>query len=226
MNINIISWDSCWDNVFSTQEWGKYPSESLIQFIARNYYRKDRSKVRLLEVGCGAGANVWYMAREGFEVTGIDASATGIQIAKSRLDSEGLLARMIIGDVSRLPFESEYFDAVIDSECIYSNRFEDAEKILDEVKRVLRTGGLFYSRTFTDKNYIGQRYDIVGEMEYLNISDGPMAGKGFCRLVNHSSIQKLYGKRFRIISIDQLECTRDNGKIIISEYVIICQKTC
>ena len=54
-------WDKGWDKLFSNNEWGKYPGEELIRFIARNYYGvSDRSKVNILEVGCGVGANLWY----------------------------------------------------------------------------------------------------------------------------------------------------------------------
>ncbi|EAI4546039.1 SAM-dependent methyltransferase, partial [Campylobacter jejuni] len=32
-----------WENIFSQKEWGKYPSENLIRFIAKNFYNvKDR----------------------------------------------------------------------------------------------------------------------------------------------------------------------------------------
>ncbi|EDP6584064.1 class I SAM-dependent methyltransferase, partial [Campylobacter jejuni] len=27
-----------WENIFSQKEWGKYPSENLIRFIAKNFY--------------------------------------------------------------------------------------------------------------------------------------------------------------------------------------------
>jgi tRNA G46 methylase TrmB len=58
------------------QEWGKYPPEHVIRFVARNFYRvPDRKYVHLLEVGCGPGANVWFMAREGFAVDECKASS-------------------------------------------------------------------------------------------------------------------------------------------------------
>jgi len=45
-------WDKTWDNVFLKKEWGKYPPEELIRFIARNFYEvKNRKKVRILDMG-------------------------------------------------------------------------------------------------------------------------------------------------------------------------------
>jgi ubiquinone/menaquinone biosynthesis C-methylase UbiE len=116
------SWDNVWDDVFANQEWGKYPSESLIQFIARNYYKLDRKTVRILEVGCGTGANVWFVAREGFAAYGIDGSAIAINKAAKRMSDEGIgNVSLVVGDIIKLPYEDNFFDAVIDNECIYSN---------------------------------------------------------------------------------------------------------
>lgn len=55
-----------------------YPNESLIQFIAGRYFAlpmTERRRIRILEVGCGSGTNLWMLAKEGFEVYGLDSSA-------------------------------------------------------------------------------------------------------------------------------------------------------
>ena len=37
-----------WEEIFSKKEWGKYPSESGIRFIARNFYNaKDRNTIKI-----------------------------------------------------------------------------------------------------------------------------------------------------------------------------------
>ena len=43
------SFDNEWEKIHASQEWGKYPSENVIRFIARNYYSKDRLKTRILD---------------------------------------------------------------------------------------------------------------------------------------------------------------------------------
>lgn len=42
-----------WEEIHAKNEWGKYPSESVVRFVARNYYKKDREKIRILDFGCG-----------------------------------------------------------------------------------------------------------------------------------------------------------------------------
>ena len=35
-----MAWDSVWDGVFRENEWGKYPDENLIRFVAGKYYAR------------------------------------------------------------------------------------------------------------------------------------------------------------------------------------------
>ena len=81
--------DPLWETIFSTRAWGRYPSEDLIRFCAQRFYGlQPRSDVRLLEVGFGTGANLWYFAREGL----IDALETGrnqIFLSASKAQAHG-----------------------------------------------------------------------------------------------------------------------------------------
>lgn len=217
-----LSWDSTWDSVFSNQNWGKYPSESLIQFVARNFYgRIDRKETKILEVGCGPGPNIWYLAREGFAAYGIDGSARAIQLANTRLHGEGLSAVLHVGDIISLPFPDSFFDAVIDVECLYANSRESTVRILKEIARCLKPGGLLYSRTLTDRMYLGKKQTKCGSLEYTDISDGPVAGKGFARLMTREEIDSLYRPCFDIVSIDLSEYSVNNGSQTISEWIIL-----
>jgi len=117
------NWDPAWEQIFSSKEWGEYPPEHVIRFVARNFYGvPDRKEVRLLEPGCGPGANVWFMAREGFTVSGIDGSATSIKQASERLTREGLAADLRVGDFSTLPWPGSRFDGVVENVSLCHNR--------------------------------------------------------------------------------------------------------
>ncbi len=140
------SWDKNWEKTFRNKEWGKYPPEELIRFIARNYYSvSQRSKIKILDLGCGTGAAVWYMARKGFAVAGVDGSKTAIKIARQRFREEKFKADLRIGDVIKLDYSDRYFDAVTDIACIQCNfQLSNVKKIISEVYRVLKPGGKFF----------------------------------------------------------------------------------
>ena len=45
--------------------------------MGRKYFDKDleeRKNINMLEVGCGSGANLWMLAKEGFNAFGLDES--------------------------------------------------------------------------------------------------------------------------------------------------------
>ncbi|MGB1041539.1 MAG: SAM-dependent methyltransferase, partial [Flavobacteriales bacterium] len=125
-----------WEDIFQRKEWGKYPSIPLIKFVARNFYSSpDRSEVKLLEIGSGPGANLWYMAREGFTVYGIEGSQTACNNATKRLNNEGLgdrIGKIIAGDYHEKlnDFEDGYFDAIIDVESLYCNVWDKSKEIV------------------------------------------------------------------------------------------------
>ena len=213
-----------WNNIFSSREWGKYPSESLVRFVARNFYNTERANIKILEIGCGTGANIWYMSREGFDVYGVDFSEAGIEIAQKRLISEGLKAKLTVSDVAKLNYPDDFFDAVIDCECIYANTLESSKKILLEINRVLKKNGCFYSRSFAEDMFIGEPLVKFNEFEYDNIQTGSLAGKGFTRLIDKNGIKNLYGNIFKIESLDFLKYSNNNQEDLVSEYVIILRK--
>ena len=99
----VVAWDD-----------RRVPSPSLIA-LATAILRLPGRPERILEVGCGNGDGVLFLAREfpGARVRGVDASAEGIREAVSRvgLDPEGRVA--FKRSRSRtLPYPNEFFDLV------------------------------------------------------------------------------------------------------------------
>lgn len=201
-------WNKGWDEVFKKYEWGKYPPEEVIRVIARNFFKvSDRSKVSILEVGCGTGANIWFLAREGFKSFGMDGSQVAVKRAQQRITKEKLSAQIIVGDATRLPYPDASFDAVLDVECIYSNSITDAKKIICEIFRVLKPGGIFFSKTFMEGTFRGAL-----KKEY-----------GLARFISKKNLPKLYTP-FVIENLDYLIRSEQNGACEIKEWLITCRK--
>ena len=116
-----------WNEVFESRDWGRYPPEELIRFVARNFGDvPERGDVRFHEVGCGPGANIWFLRREGFAAAGIDGSHAAIEQARARLAADGLNDQpgqidLRQGNFASLPWSDESFDAVFDIEDINAN---------------------------------------------------------------------------------------------------------
>ena len=217
-----------WENIFVSNEWGKYPPISLVKFVAKNFYKAtDRNLVKILEIGSGPGANLWFMAREGFTVYGIDFSKTACERAVQRLTSENLSDRVggiLSGDYAEklFEFEDNHFDAIVDVESLYCNSFENSRKILEICFSKLKPGGLMFSQTFSDKTW-GLEGAPIGYHAVLPV-DGPMAHKGYTRFTTKEDIEKLYKlESNQIKNVELQELHLYNGKSI-SEWIIEVEK--
>jgi len=218
-------WDPVWVAIFGEREWGKYPPEHGIRFIARHFYgAPDRRKVRLLDLGCGPGACTWYMAREGFDVAGVDGSATAITRARGRLAGEGLEADLRVGDFAVLPWPDAYFDGAVDNAALYATPLSNARKTVCEAYRVLKPGGLFLSAAFTDRTWGYGTGPQVEPGGFACVSEGPLADSGFQRFLGRPQIEELYTP-FSTIGLETSSHTRENMSRTIELWIITCQKT-
>ncbi len=138
------SMDSRWNELHSTVEWGQYPTESVIRFVARNYYKKERKNIKILDFGCGQGAHTWYLAREGFDTYAFDGAADAVQKTEQKLKREGLSVNLGVYDALNLPYEDNYFDLVIDVGCICCNKYSDSVRMYQKIYQILRGGENYY----------------------------------------------------------------------------------
>ena len=220
-------WNSGWDNVFSQSEWGKYPSEDLVRFVERTFRgSKDRNCIRVLEVGCGPGANVLYFAREGFNIYGIDGSAQALRRCEQRLSLEGLSANLSKGDAMTLPYEDSSFDLVVDVECIYANDLNDSQAIIAECVRVLTPGGIMFSKTFMSNLSGTQSGEHLPQepLTFTRLPDSPLRGDyGIVRLTSEDQIPILYGALERLVWDSVVRTDRDRTSTI-GEWIISGRK--
>jgi SAM-dependent methyltransferase len=224
--MTAVAWDPVWEQIFGSQAWGKYPGEDLIRFVARNFYSAaDRSTVRILEVGSGTGANLWFIAREGFSPHGIEGSSTAASVAGKRLDTEcpgwnraPRMGTLTTGDMLRLPWPDAAFDAVIDSEAVYCNDFEESSCIYREMHRVTRPGGKLFVRTFATGTWGDGSGAHVGPRRYI-ADVGPLAGKGPSRFTTLDEIPALLGP-WQVQDIELVTRSMNARQHTISEWII------
>jgi SAM-dependent methyltransferase len=92
---------------------------------------------RILDAGCGSGPLAAALRDRGAVVTGVDASAGMLALARRRLGHDVALQQADLRD--RLPFADGAFDDVVAS--LVLHYLEDWGATLAEFRRVLRPGG-------------------------------------------------------------------------------------
>ncbi len=212
-------WNSTWDGIYSSREWGKYPAESVVRFAARNLYPiPKRSDITVLDAGCGTGTNAWFLAREGFQVIGVDGSAVGLERARKRFANEGLSGDFRLGELTALPIESESVDAVVDGYAFACCSLVNHRQVLKEVWRVLKPGGYLYS-IFPDVNCWGYSTGRVIDEYHREAVEGPFQGQGPMYFFDEHEIHRQY-TGFVFQSLELETRSEQNRAVLLVDWVL------
>jgi len=111
------------------------------QTVLRERLRLDPRGKRTLDVGCGGGVLAEEFARWGCAVTGVDPSAPSLETARAHAMRMGLSIDYRVGSGERLPFDTGTFDIVYC--CDVLEHVDDPDRVIGEVARVLKDGGVF-----------------------------------------------------------------------------------
>ena len=221
------SFDPIWEDLYNKgKHLNRYPYTTVVSVISSLVQSMDKkNEIRVLEVGCGAGNNLWFAAREGLQVSGIDASSAAINYAKNRFREEDLEGDFRIGDFTDLPFDDHFFDLVIDRAAITSTGLSNSLKAIKEVNRVLKKGSRFYSELFSDSTTVGLG-SKVGDNLIMGI-DGPYSGVGQICLYSRSQLLNNFSENWKILDLWHVQNTSAFGKEkkICAQWNILAEKT-
>lgn len=118
----------------------RWPSEELVRATAR----RGGDLGDVLEVGCGNGGNLWFLAEHASRVVGLDASQAALALARGYMAVRGCSDRveLLPADVTeRLPFRDGCFGTVVDSMTSQHVPWASHPVVYREYRRVLRPSG-------------------------------------------------------------------------------------
>lgn len=191
--------DPVWEEKYASGHAQRYPWDSVVSFVYRFAPRtKPRSEVRILEVGCGTGSNLWFAAREGFVVSGIDGSTSAIRTANERFESENLQADLRVGDFTNLPFDDAQFDIVIDRASLTCVGRSDIARAIDEIARITAKDAAFMFTPYADTHTSRQNADISADGLARNIRQGTLVGFGQLFFASRDDITSLLERNWTI----------------------------
>ena len=109
-----------------------------------------RSAESVLDIGCGTGTFAVLLKKRfsRVEVTGLDPDPKALARANRKAERAGVLIRFDQGFADELQYESGGFDVVFSSFMFHHLESRDREKMLREVRRVLKSAGSFYLLDF------------------------------------------------------------------------------
>ncbi|HYE00503.1 MAG TPA: class I SAM-dependent methyltransferase [Alphaproteobacteria bacterium] len=217
--------DPVWEQIYSEgRQLNRYPYDGVVSFVFHRAPRHvPRPQVRILEVGFGAGNNLWFCANEGFDVCGVDGSPSGVKAAQRRFEEEGLRGDLRIGDFSALPFPDGHCDLAINRAALTQTGMSVARRAVDEVRRVLKPGGYFWNDIFSDRSTSRGRPGPDGTL--LDIA-GPIAGHGQTCFYTRKEIIALFAEGWAIESLTHVESmdTLQKPYEVLAQWIVVARK--
>ena len=156
----------------------------------------------VLDVATGTGDLAIALTEiEGVKITGLDISEGMLSVGREKVAKRNLTDRITLvqGDSEQLPFADETFDAVTVGFGV--RNFEDLEKGLSEIKRVLKPNG----RLVVLETSVPEKFPFKQGYHLYTNDVMPLVGKLFSkdrsayRYLSNSAIHFPYGKKFQKI---------------------------
>lgn len=129
-------------------------------------------KGKAIELGCGTGPIVRWLANRGFKSVGVEISKTAIAMAKEQ--SKGIGVRFTQADVCNMELSKlGRFDLVVDGHCLHCiTQPEDRKAFLSNVYKLLKPGGVFLIASMCspiDRGgfYKNQHGKLIGSTVYI-----------------------------------------------------------
>lgn len=224
-----MSIDSVWEQKYSQGHSQLYPWDSVVSFVFRNLSDAiPRSEISILEIGFGTGSNLWFAAREGFSVCGIEGSQSAVSFAQGRFKRDALHGQLIHGDFTSLPFPSNYFDLVIDRCSLTCVGLSEQNLAISEVHRCLKSNGKFFHNTYADTHTSMLSGTLGDDQLVTDINRGTLVNTGRIHFSSLTEITTKFSDGWTLLDLQRrettylLDATQQFG--IHSEWIVTAQK--
>jgi SAM-dependent methyltransferase len=200
-----VTLDPVWERKYASGHQERYPWDVVVSFVFRNRPReRPTSDVTILEVGFGTGNNLWFAAREGFRVCGVEGSASAVTNAQRRFVADRLEGDLRVGDFTDLPFATTSVDLAIDRGSLTCAGRTAAHRAVTEIHRVLRTGGRFLFNGYSDACTSAQSGWRGADDLQHDISEGSLTGVGQLCFWNEAQVRTLFAG-WTVLSMELME---------------------
>jgi SAM-dependent methyltransferase len=173
-------WEDSFDEQIARGAYNTAPVEALIRNVA--YWLRDRPAsdrpLEFLEMGCGAGPTLVWLAQKGIRVSGVDIATNALELAKQNLTRQGYsdrIGQLVEAGVDKTPFADGSFDGIIES-CVFQHLPKPVRvQTFREVARLLRPGGIFVGHMLADAHTTFQKLEqkqLADDPGSLHLADG------------------------------------------------------
>ena len=210
--------DPIWENLFSTRDWGKYPSEEVIKFY-KNSTLNRVTRPKVLDAGSGKGSCSWFMSKEGGNVTAFDGSMSALKNIpliskefniKNKIDT-------VLGDITNPKiFLNNRYDIILDNISLCVNLEENIINAYTQYFDLLNNNGDFLSVTLGKKSTGVDTGIKIKNNTFIDVEIGCMKDRGMITWFDFETLTKIYSNiGFNIF--DHTNVTEIKNNIIVEK---------
>lgn len=172
---------------------------------------------KILDIATGTGDLAIMQSQEipDAKIIGLDISAGMLEIGKQKINSLGLSnsIEMVLGDSENIPYEDNYFDAITVSYGV--RNFENLNKGLTEIHRVLKPGGTFVilETSVPTKFPFKQGYLFHSKVILPFVGRLFSKDKKAYKYLSDSANSFPYGEKFKLI-------LKSNGYVNVDDFIV------
>jgi 2-polyprenyl-3-methyl-5-hydroxy-6-metoxy-1,4-benzoquinol methylase len=157
---------------------------------------------KAVDLGCGAGNYAVWLARQGFDVTGLDISVHAVRLADRLAGEQGVSCRFVTADLlGDMGDHKECFDFAYDWELLHHISPEDRPSYIKNVHAILKPGGAYFSVSFSEHDP-----DFGGEGKYRTTPLGTIL-----YFSSEDELRALFKPLFKIIELKIMEIPGKRG---------------
>ncbi len=193
-------WDVCYDSSTQLSIW---PWSDVVSLVSRHCKSIPSSPKKVLEFGCGAGANIPFFMASGWDYCAIEGSPTIVKVLHSKYPL--LKEKIVVGDfTSDKPF---FFgggaDLILDRSSLTTNDTAGIRSGLLNAVEALKPGGLFVGVDWFSAEHSEFANGEPCDDEYTkkNFKSGQFTGLGKVHFSTESHLKEVF-EAFEILVLD------------------------
>lgn len=187
-----MSFSSAWERAFS--EGGhdsRWPWSDLVS-MTRRHAKHLNSASRILEIGCGVGANIPFLLSTGAQYFAVEGSATAADTVRERFPH--LASQIATGDfIANIPFDGG-FDLIVDRAAMTHNNEASIRRGIGQLASKLKPGGLFIGIDWFSTSHAGFQSGAPADDAWTrqHFESGPFAGVGRVHFSDEAHLRDLF----------------------------------
>lgn len=195
-----------WDTAYKAgTQLSIWPWTKLVSLV--HHYAKLHEGIKVLEIGCGAGANISFFQAIGADYYAIEGSKAIVDKLQEKYKVENV--HIVQGDFTKtLGFDTiEKFDIIVDRSALTHNSTEDIKAVLQMIHERLADNGVFIGVDWHSDKQTASKEKGVAVDEYTKVfSEGYYNGLGRTHFSNEKHLRDLL-KNFKIKLLEEIVTT-------------------